>query len=227
MSRTFHKVRNKKLHQVGAKKRSRMASKECVSRQAGKGYRSVVSKLRYHFDNRKATQAAAYILKLAGDKGVSKGHLVKMLYAADRRQLKRIGKPITGDRPAAMEHGPVLSKILDYLDGDVVDLYWSRHISKADGDTHHVHLLAPVPDDLLSEKEKEALKMAYDFFKDMTWEKVKKYCHENFKEWDNPGKTSKPIAFENILKAAKKPGSFIEELHSQQEERALLKKLFA
>jgi uncharacterized phage-associated protein len=183
--------------------------------------------LRFTFDNRKATQAAAFILQHAGRQGVSKGHLVKMLYAADRRQLKRIGKPITGDRLAAMEHGPVLSKILDYVDGDVVDFYWSRYISKADSETHRVHLLTPVSTDLLTANEKESLKTAYDFFKDKSWDEVRSYCHENFKEWHDPHGTSIPIAYEDVLMAARKSPDFIEELRSQQAERALLKKIFA
>ena len=126
-----------------------------------------------------------------------------------------------------MDHGPVLSKILDYLDGDVVDFYWSKHISKAKADTHQVKLLAPVPDDMLSEKEKEALIIAFNFFKDMSWEEVQDYCHKNFKEWEDPHGTSKPITYELLLKAAKKPATFVEEIQSQQAEKALLKKLFA
>jgi uncharacterized phage-associated protein len=185
--------------------------------------------LRYTFNNRKATQAAAFILRQAEGNGIvlTKGPLVKMLYAADRRQLKRIGKPITGDRLASMDHGPVLSKILDYLDGDVVDFYWSRHISKAKTDTHRVQLLAPVPDDLLSEKEKEALTMAFTFFKDMSWEEIQDYFHAHFKEWEDPKGTSKPIAYELLLKSANKTVAFIEDVKCQQAEEALLKKIFA
>ncbi len=183
--------------------------------------------LKYSFDNRKATQAAAFILRQAGDKGISKGKLVKMLYAADRRQMKRIGKPITGDRLVAMEHGPVLSKILDYVDGDVVNAYWATYIEKANPHNHHVHLKADAPTDLLTEKEKEALTTAYEFFKDMSWDDVRNYCHKNFKEWTDPNGSSKAIDHEDLLRAAQKPASFIDEIRSQQQERILLKKIFA
>jgi hypothetical protein len=35
----------------------------------------------------------------------------KLLYLADRESLKKTGRPITGDRVVAMEHGPVLRSV--------------------------------------------------------------------------------------------------------------------
>jgi uncharacterized phage-associated protein len=63
------------------------------------------------FNERKATQAAAYLLKRRGGK-MSYMKLIKLLYFADRVALSRFGRPITTDRYVSMDRGPVLSHIL-------------------------------------------------------------------------------------------------------------------
>ena len=70
------------------------------------------------FNERKATQAAAFLLKIRGGR-MSYLKLIKLLYLADRAALARWGRPITTDRHVSMNHGPVLSRVLDLVnDGD-------------------------------------------------------------------------------------------------------------
>jgi len=63
-------------------------------------------------------KAKAAILHLAqsGLPEFTKGKLCKLLFLSDKLHLVRYGRPITGDSYAAMEHGPIPSRVLDMLD---------------------------------------------------------------------------------------------------------------
>jgi uncharacterized phage-associated protein len=66
------------------------------------------------FNEAKATQAAARLLKLRGG-SMSYIKLMKLLYLADREALIRWGRPITTDRYVSMDNGPVLSRIYNLI----------------------------------------------------------------------------------------------------------------
>jgi hypothetical protein len=68
------------------------------------------------FDERKAAEAAAFMLFKAGGK-LPLIKLVKLLYLAERLSLQRYGEPLTGDRLVAMPNGPVLSITYDHMNG--------------------------------------------------------------------------------------------------------------
>jgi hypothetical protein len=126
-----------------------------------------------------------------------------------------------------MRCGPVLSQILNLLNGQVVDEYWKQHISTARNDNHLVKLLEAAPTTLLTENEKESLERAYNFFSQMTWDQVKAFCHREFKEWKNPGSSRTIINFEDIVVAAGKSKAFVKELLGRQQEEQFLDKLLA
>lgn len=184
--------------------------------------------LRFHFNPEKAAQAAAFLLRRAGKKGISKGHLVKMLYGADKKQIRENGVPLTGDDPFSLKNGPILSNVLDLLDGDKTDKFWSKHISTAAKDTHRVHLLDDsIGSDLLSESEMASLSVAWDVFNDMPWPAVVKFCHDKkkFPEWEDPGTSRIPITFERLYEAVGRPFALSEEIQMMQREEALIDKL--
>lgn len=52
--------------------------------------------IKFVFDDRKAAQAAAYLLKLNGGK-MDYRRLITLLYLADREMLLKHGRTITGD----------------------------------------------------------------------------------------------------------------------------------
>jgi len=52
--------------------------------------------IRFAFDEKKAAQAAAYLLKLNGGT-MDRRKLLMMLYMADRKMLVEHGRTITGD----------------------------------------------------------------------------------------------------------------------------------
>lgn len=72
--------------------------------------------MRFQFEQDKAIQTMAYIVKRLG--AVQKVKLMKLIYLADKTHFLRVGHPITGDRPCAMPHGPVPSATLDLLNGN-------------------------------------------------------------------------------------------------------------
>jgi hypothetical protein len=188
---------------------------------------AAMAELAYTFNPEKAAQAAAFVLRRAGGK-TTKGHLVKMLYAADWSQLRQVGEPITGDLPVSMPHGPVLSTVLDLLDGDVKNPFWTGKISVAARDNHNVHLIGEVLSDLLTEREKKTLEKVADHFAHLEWNDVKKECYRIFKEWKNPNGSQNPIRFEDMLmKSGKRSPKFVEKVAARQEEGKLLQAIFA
>lgn len=70
--------------------------------------------LRFHYNPRKAAQAAAFLVRLNGGQ-MDTLSLIKILYLSDRKSLTERGRPITGDAMVSMPHGPVLSRIYDEI----------------------------------------------------------------------------------------------------------------
>ena len=90
------------------------------------------------FDEAKATQTAAAFLRLAGGQ-LHPLALLKLLYQADREALRRWGLPITTDRYASMQFGPVTSRIHGFIKASsgpgARPTFWSRHIGQRGPDT--------------------------------------------------------------------------------------------
>jgi uncharacterized phage-associated protein len=73
--------------------------------------------MRFQFNFLKSLQTAAVLLAYEKDRRMSCIRLLKLLYIADRESMAETGWPITGDKPVAMKHGPVLSQVYDLLRG--------------------------------------------------------------------------------------------------------------
>jgi len=71
-------------------------------------------RIRFAYDQQKASELAARFLQLAGG-SMPLLKLLKLMYLADRTSLIETGFPITGDTIVAMDNGPVLSKTYDHL----------------------------------------------------------------------------------------------------------------
>ncbi len=81
------------------------------------------------FNMLKVAQAAAMLLRTDRSARMSRLRLLKLLYIADRELLAERGRPITGDRPVAMDHGPVLSRTYDLIKGeDVESSAWQQFL---------------------------------------------------------------------------------------------------
>ena len=103
------------------------------------------------FDEAKAMQAAAYFLKLRGGQ-MHYINLIKLLYLTDREALIRWGAPVTTDRHASMDNGPVTSRILNLITEERPKPVWEKSISAPLGE-YEVRLLPDAPTDRLSPAE--------------------------------------------------------------------------
>jgi uncharacterized phage-associated protein len=155
------------------------------------------------FNERKATQAAAHLLRLRGGR-MSYLKLIKLLYLADREALLRWGRNISTDRYLSMDRGPVLSRVLDLAtDGEDpgTPSIWAASI--AEPSNYEVELKAEAGDDELSEAESELLDQIFaEHGKKSRWELVK--LTHTLPEWIDPRGGAIAITYRDILKAGGK-----------------------
>lgn len=156
------------------------------------------------FNEAKATEAAARLLKARGGK-MSYLKLIKLLYFADREALLKWGRPITTDRYVSMDNGPVVSRIYGLIMEERKpgsQSYWRRHISEPKN--YEVELLVrEIPSDELSKAEEKLLDEIFVQYGQMNrWELVR-LSHE-LPEWQDPRGSAIPIEYRDIFVAAQK-----------------------
>jgi uncharacterized phage-associated protein len=157
-------------------------------------------------------KAAQVIAFLARERGGQINYItaVKLAYLADRRFLELYDLPILNDDLVSMEHGPVNSQTYDLLKG-VGSVHrrrvWERYVL-TNRKKHLVRVARELSEDQftrLSEAEIEVLKEVskkYARFEDPF--ALIEWIHENCKEWEDVGKTSKPLPYERVLEAVGK-----------------------
>lgn len=175
--------------------------------------------IQYHFNERKAGQAAATLLREAGGK-LPYMVLIKLLYLADRACLAESGCPITGDRYVSMAKGPVLSQVLDLIsEGPHPDRPspWFDFVSAPEG--YDVTLVRDFADDEfgeLSDYETSLLRRAWDDFGGIPkWDLIE-VLHKTLPEWEDPGGSVRPIRPEDILRAVGKTDDEIREIEADR-----------
>ena len=85
----------------------------------------------FRFNIAKTIQASAVLLKAEQTNRMSRLRLLKLLYISDREALTERARPITGDRPVAMDHGPVLTNTYDLIKGeDFLATEWDKYIKR-------------------------------------------------------------------------------------------------
>lgn len=170
--------------------------------------------MRLRFNEAKATQAAAHILKLRGGQ-MHYLKVVKLLYLIDREALLRWGRPITTDRYVAMKKGPVLSRVLDLIREEPEpgeESIWHSYISSPQN--YEVTLLNEAPTDELSRAEEELIAEIFAKHGNKNrWELVR-LCHD-LPEWHDPGGSSTPIEYSDILRAENKSPEEIAEIEAE------------
>jgi uncharacterized phage-associated protein len=159
--------------------------------------------MRIRFNEARATQAAAYILKLRGGR-MKYIKLLKLLYLADRKAFLERGRTITTDCYVSMEHGPVLSITYNLIGGThrQTDHTWERTISAAED--FDVKLNDPEGEifiDQLSCADLETIDSIYAQFGHWNrWRLIDEVMHK-LPEWKNPGNSMIPIRYREILEA--------------------------
>lgn len=179
--------------------------------------------MRFFFNQRKAAQAAAYLVKLHGGQ-INLMALLKLLYLADRTALVQTGYTITGDHMVSMPHGPVLSCIYDSAKwGKTEDDPWYEYISERTN--HEVSLANPKLEfDELSEYEIEVLTSIHDDYGKLTQWELRALTHR-LPEWQDPNGSSLPIDPITILRTEGKSDVEIKALAHMAEEVLFLEEL--
>jgi uncharacterized phage-associated protein len=158
--------------------------------------------IRFKFSTEKALQVLAYLLKGGA---MDKAKLMKLVYLADREHFIETGVSITGDKLCAMPFGPVASRTLDLVDGNMRGDYVFKFLHI---DNVSVSVRKSPGEDLLSAEERATLDRILQTYGSIkTWPLVRR-THElpEYKSVYVEG-TSTPIPFEEIAK------------HSGQEKR--------
>lgn len=149
----------------------------------------------------KVAQASAVLLKTEQDRRMSRLRLLKLLYIADRESLAERARPITGDRPVAMDHGPVLSRTYDAIKGaDYDSRDWDRYLASPGRDVLLVN--DPGVGKLTPYEIRKLQDVACRWANVNDWD-VAEYTH-GFEEWrkNQPAKGgSKPIPIDDLLAA--------------------------
>lgn len=179
--------------------------------------------IRFKFNERKTTSAAAYLLKLAGGE-MPYMRLVKLLYLADRRSLLSLGRPISGDRFFAMKHGMVLSRVLDLIKNPPAETGpWMEHIERPGRYT--VSLKAAPDLGPLSQAEMDVLREAFELYRTLDQWKLSQIMHR-LPEWQDPKDSAIEVSPEEILRAAEKGEEEIEEARQDALEREYFDSIF-
>ena len=155
------------------------------------------------FNERKVAHMAVFFLARAGGQ-VSHLKLMKLLYLAERESIKQYCIPMCGDDLVAMAHGPVLSKTLDLMDGDVKSQNdgWDKWVStKANHQLYWVNKIELDQLDELSKADIGILGSTWEKFGSMGQWEIRDYTHVHCPEWKDPKGSSRLISYENLLEA--------------------------
>jgi uncharacterized phage-associated protein len=155
------------------------------------------------FNEAKATQAAARLLRLRGGT-MSYMKLIKLLYLSDREALIRWGRPITTDCYVSMDAGPVVSRIYDLIRNEPSPnsvKVWGKFISGPED--YEVRLLGEPGSGELSTAERQLIDEVFrQHGQDNRWALVD-YSY-GLPEWTYPDGGVLPIEYRDILRAAHK-----------------------
>ncbi len=155
----------------------------------------------FHFNIAKTIQAAAVLLKVESPHRLSRLRLLKLMYIADRESLQERARPISGDRPVAMDHGPVLTNTYDLIKGEAYfSRQWEQYIQNEGRDA--VLKSDPGVDDLSRYEIAKLHEVAHRFQDCNDWE-VAEFTHA-YPEWSKnkpPQGSCNVIPIDDILSA--------------------------
>jgi uncharacterized phage-associated protein len=138
--------------------------------------------LRFQIDWDRCIEGIAYISKLKP--GVTQYYIGKIFYFADKSHFLDWGRPISGDRYIAMEHGPVPSNIYDLLKegagepDEVVDCLYRRVKIETDGNKRRVFSRENENFPHLSGTDKGYLEVATKKYASMSFDELRRLAHK-------------------------------------------------
>ena len=162
---------------------------------------------RHLFNERKAAQAAAWLLFRAGG-AMPLLKLMKLMYLAERRSLEVHNEPLIGDRLVSMAHGPVLSRTYNHMNGAMPSGAGGWESWIADRSDHVLALRDPArlqsPETqllALSDSDAETLDDIWGCFGDLDQWQLVEYTHTHCPEWRDPGESMIPIEMRDLFLA--------------------------
>jgi len=169
--------------------------------------------MRLRFNEAKATQVAARMLRLRGG-SMSYMKLIKLMYLVDREGLRRWGRAVSTDRYVSMDRGPVLSRVYSLITEEPEpDSFWAKHITPR---RYDVELTVDPGDDELSPAEEALIDEIFaEHGRKNRWQLVDEL--HKVPEWQDPAGSSIPIDLSDLLKAIGKTDSEIAAIESELE----------
>ena len=169
--------------------------------------------MQFVFDEQKAAQAAAYLLRRHGGP-MPYIKLIKLLYLVDRRGFAEMEYPTTGDRFVALPDGPSLAHIPKLIAGERhgAGSCWSAFVSTSpDG---YVTAIGPCDENRLSEYDRELIGGVLDEFGVMDDEALAAHLRA-LPEWTAPAGPCADIDPRVILRDAGFTEDAIAEVESE------------
>ena len=181
--------------------------------------------IQFKFDPEKIIQIVDFLVA-RNSFALNYTKMIKLLYLADREALKEHDIVITGDKYCSMKSGPVLSEILDLVNGEhqdnKVQKLWDSHFKTIGFD-----IIATTKKetgcDKLNDYEISLLTKIDEKFKDFDYGQMIKFIHNKkefpevrWKEADEMG-TSLHLGIEDILMVFGRTGEEIEEIERETE----------
>ena len=145
--------------------------------------------------------------------------LVKLLYLADREFLNRYDALILNDNYVSMDHGPVSSRTLNYINGGYRDMsHWNEFVRDREDNNISVRTESLGVEDLdeLSRAELSVLNDVWFEHGNKTAWQLRNWTHQHCAEWTDPQGSSSPISYRTLFEALGKEHA--EELTARLEE---------
>ena len=139
-------------------------------------------RLRFQINWEKAIEAVEFLARHR--KGITQYYVGKICYFADKEHLLDYGRPVTGDRYVAMEHGPVPSSIRDILKkdygvpDDVLEEFHKRVHIHTDGNKQHMSSTGKKEFKHLSGSDQEYLLAALNKYGSMSFGELREISHD-------------------------------------------------
>ncbi|NGO88695.1 DUF4065 domain-containing protein [Halomonas sp. 141] len=165
----------------------------------------------------KVAQIAAYFTWRRGGQ-MSYLKLMKLMYLADRASMEKYDEPLSHDAWFSMDKGPVLSSVLELMQGGSRTGEWEKWI--AEGSVRHEVALAQSDCtreafDELSDADIELLDSVWNDYGSMTRWQLVDFTHEYCSEWVDPNKSARPIPPQDVYKALGKTPEEAEQLTAE------------
>lgn len=182
------------------------------------------------FNEKKATQLAAYLLSKTDGTPYPHISIIKLIYLIDRAALDRRGMAVSTDVYYCLPHGPVVSNIMNLAKG-TVSIYgegsWSDYIRPKG--RYYLELIEPAPTDELSAFEIEIADEIFAEHGNKDWRDLRDETHD-LPEYKDPTKDqygilSRYLSIKDILHALGKSREEINQAERRIEGQTILESL--